>query len=173
VGQKEPNQSLRPRIYDPTNNPSIPIMATTGKPWPTVVIEVGVSESTDSIRSHRQLYLNHLTGVNVYIGVSYIRNETRATDSWYCCIATRDTAPPNPPPANPDRDWPPFKSVYQSVDDDKKRFPKLQDAVSPPTTYQIESKLIWHPEPLPAGLPLNFTIDLEALRQEIIEDVPP
>jgi hypothetical protein len=25
-----------------------------------VVVEVGVSESTESIRSHRQLYLNHL-----------------------------------------------------------------------------------------------------------------
>jgi hypothetical protein len=173
VGHKEPDQSLRPRIYDPTNNPAIPIMATTGKPWPTVVIEVGVSESTDSIRSRRQLYLNHLTGVNIYIGVAYNRNQTRATDTWYCCIATGDTAPPNPPPANPGRDWPPFKTIYQSVYDDKKRFPKLQDAVSAPTTYQIESRLIWYPEPRPAGQPAHFTIDLEALRLEVIEDVPP
>lgn len=173
VGRKEPDQSLRPDDYDPANNPSIPIMISTGNPWPTVVVEVGVSESTESIRSHRQLYLNHLTGVNIYIGVSYNRNDTRATDTWYCCIGTRDTNPPNPPPANPGRDWPPFKSVYESVADDKKRFLKLWDALSPPTTCQVESKLIWHPEPLPAGLPANFTIDLDALRRRLISVVPP
>jgi hypothetical protein len=173
VKRKEPDQSLHPVIYDPANNPAIPTMNADGNPWPTVVVEIGVSESTDSICSHRQLYLNHLTGVNVYIGVSYNRNETRATDSWYCCIATRDTAPPNPPPANPGRDWPPFKPVYPKPgDDDMKRFPKLQDAVSPPTTYQIDSRLLWHPDPLPAGLPAHFTIDLDALRRLLILSVP-
>jgi hypothetical protein len=172
VGHKEPDQSLLPRIYDPTNNPSIPIMTTTGKPWPTVVIEVGVSESTDSIRNHRQLYLNHLTGVNIYIGVSYNRSQTRATDNWYCCIATRDTAPPNLPPANPGRDWPPFISLYESVDDNTNRYLNLQDALHSPTAIEIESRLIWHPEPLPAGVPVHFTIDVEDIRQDLIEDVP-
>jgi len=144
-----------------------------GNPWPTVVVEVGVSENTESIRSHRQLYLNHLTGVNVYIGVSYNRNDTRVTDTWYCCIATQDTTPPNPPPANPGRDCPAFKSVYESVADDRKRDRKLHDALSPPTRCQIESPLIWHPKPLPAGLPEYFTVDLENLRRRLIAVVPP
>src|SRR5271170_8254493 len=98
--KKEPDQSARPWNYpDPYlgQNHLVPLIPATGKPFPTIVVEIGVSESIASIRSQRQLYLNHLTGVNVYIGVSYNKNQTRATDTWHCCIARRDTNPGNPP----------------------------------------------------------------------------
>src|SRR5271156_5811710 len=118
IGRKEPSQSLRPRPYpDQTlnNHLQVPIIQGTGRPWPTLVIDIDVSKSTPSIRDNRQNYLNNCTGVNVYIGVSYNKTQTRATDTWYCCIATRNiNAPPAPNPPPVGQNWPPFINIHET-----------------------------------------------------------
>jgi hypothetical protein len=50
---------------------------------------------------HRNKYLDHTTEVNVYTGVSYNRNESLQTDSWWMCVTHRDINTPQPAPGTP------------------------------------------------------------------------
>ena len=62
VKNKEPDQSFCPKIYpDPglNNSQRVTLMANQ-KPWPTLVIEFGVSKSVANISSHQQLYLGSM-----------------------------------------------------------------------------------------------------------------
>jgi hypothetical protein len=165
VKNKEPDQSFCPKIYpDPglNNSQQVKLMANQ-KPWPTLVIEIGVSESVASIR---QLYLNHLTGVNVYIGVAYNKNKDRTKDTWYCCIAQRDINPPNPHPVNPGPDWPPFIGIHESADEPP--YDKLSTPAPAAWTFHIDTDLLWHPQPAPPGLPQQFTVNCEDIRLAIV-----
>ena len=77
VSNKEPDQSLRPRRYpDPTvNNHQQVMIRANGRPWPTLVIEMGRSESVASIRQHRQMYLNGLAGLMYTLGSLITRSK--------------------------------------------------------------------------------------------------
>jgi hypothetical protein len=47
------------------------------RPWPTVMLEVGNSESVRHLAVIRDRVLGHHTQVNVFVGISYNRNKTR------------------------------------------------------------------------------------------------
>jgi len=130
-----------------------------------LVIEIDVSESFANIRSNRQLYLNYLTGVNVYIGVSY--NQNQDNDTWDCCIATRNINLPNPPPADPGRDWPPFISVRESND----TYYSLSAQAPATWTFNINTGLLWYPQKPPPGLPPAWIVNCEDIQQVIFEAI--
>src|SRR5271169_6995818 len=65
-----------------------------GFPFPTLILEVGNSQSGPNILQIRDRALSYLTGVNVFITVVYNRNRYRASDSWYMQVAVRDHLAP-------------------------------------------------------------------------------
>ena len=134
-----------------------------GKPWPTLVIEIGVSENIADFRRRRQLYLNHETSVNVFIGVGYHRNTNPADDTWHVCVAHRDINP-GTPPVNPGPTRPPFVDVFESNDEPTCH---LLSVAQPQWVFQIDTDLMWYPQTPPQGVPQQFTIDCDAIRQAI------
>lgn len=102
--KKQPDKSFipwpRPNPTNPLGN-LIQLQPIFGVPWPTIVLEVGNSEAVSKLIEHCNKCLGYTTQVNVFVGISYNRNTTRQTDSWWMCVAHRDTNAPQPPPGTP------------------------------------------------------------------------
>ena len=100
--KKQPDSAFIP---NPQPNPNnllanlIQLQPILGEPWPTIVLEVGNSKPISKLIKNRNKFLGHTTQVNVFVGVSYNRNTSRQTDSWWMCVAHRDIHAPQPPPA--------------------------------------------------------------------------
>ena len=102
--KKQPDSAFIPYPQPNSNNlfvNLIQLQPILGRPWPTIILEGGNSEPVIRLIEHRDKYLGHTTQVNVYVGVSYNRNRYRATDSWWMCVAHRDTNAPQPAPGTP------------------------------------------------------------------------
>lgn len=58
-------------------------MQPNGDAYPSLVMEVGNSQSIPNLISIRDRMLSWLTAINVFVLISYNRNGSRATDSWF------------------------------------------------------------------------------------------
>ena len=139
-------------------------------PWPTIVIEVGNSQSILSLLSIRDRALSYLTQINVVILVSYNRNVTRQADTWWIHIAARDIFAPQPPPGAPIT-YPNCSVLYD--------LPKGANSVDIPLAgnpiWSIPTWLFYWPEPVPIydpPLPRTFDISLERIRETIRRERP-
>jgi hypothetical protein len=138
-------------------------------------LEVGNSETVRHLAGIRDNILGHLTQVNVFVAVSYNRNAARNSDSWWACVAVRDTNPPNPPP-NPPPTWPPCDIIGEVARTPGGRYQRVEVPLQGNTIWSIPTHLLFHPEPIPVvqpPLPATFEVDVERLRKLIVETRPP
>jgi hypothetical protein len=71
---------------------------TNGDPFPSLILEVGHSQSIANLIGIRDRILSSQTAINVFVLIAYNRNSTRQSDTWYMQIAVKDHfAPPSPP----------------------------------------------------------------------------
>jgi hypothetical protein len=85
---KQPDQAFRPdpRPENPAMAALIQMRPVLGRPWPTIMLEVGNSQDeVPQLVDIRNRALGWKTQINVFIGIAYNRNQTRATDSWWAC----------------------------------------------------------------------------------------
>jgi hypothetical protein len=141
-----------------------------GEPWPTIVLDVGNSEPISNLIKNRNKYLGHTTQVNVYVGVSYNRNEYRETDSWWMCVAHRDI---HAPPATMVPEYPPAIIVGETQKTADNKYPNVNLPIPPNiSTWSVPTSLLFHPEPVPVmnpPLPPSLDINIELFRQKIVQ----
>jgi hypothetical protein len=146
------------------------------EPWPTIVLEVGNSESVPKLIEHRNKYLGYTTQVNVYVGVSYNRNTSRETDSWWVCVAHRDINAPQPPPGTPP-EYPEPIIVGELQKNASSRWPNINIPIPPSTSiWSVHTQFLFHPEPIPVmnpPFPMSFDINIDELRRAIVQYRPP
>ena len=174
--KKQPDKSFIPR---PRSNPTNPLgnliqlQPIFGVPWPTIVLEVGNSEAVSKLIERYNKCLGYTTQVNVFVGISYNRNTTRQTDSWWMCVAHRDTNAPQPPPGTP-LEYPAPIIVGEFQKDASNKYPKVNVPIFPnASTWSVETQLLFYPEPIPMMNPLfpaSFHMDVEAYRLAIVEN---
>ena len=70
-----------------------------GDPYPSLVLEVGNSQSIPDLISIRDRMLSWRTAINIFVLVAYNRTSSRTADSWFLQISVRDYLAPQPPPA--------------------------------------------------------------------------
>jgi hypothetical protein len=138
------------------------------RPWPTVMLGVGNSESVRHLAVIRDRVLGHHTQVNVFVGISYNRNKTRNSDSWWACLAIRNINPPNPP-ANAPATWPACTIIGEIPKTPGGRYQRLKvPFVGNTVIWSVPTAILFHPEPIPVlqpPLPQSFDLDLEPVRQ--------
>jgi hypothetical protein len=84
---------------------------TNGDPFPSLILEVGHSQSIPDLIGIRDRMLSPQTAINVFVFIAYNRNLTRQNDTWYMQITLRDYfAPPSPPRIH----VPPFVVAYET-----------------------------------------------------------
>jgi hypothetical protein len=110
-------------------------------------MEVGVSQT--ELMTIRDVVLGHRTQINVFVGVSYIRNTTRDRDSWWVCAAFRDVNALPPPPNAPDT-YPPC--IILETPQVNGRYPLVEDPIQN-SIWMIPTWVLYWPEPVPALLP--------------------
>ena len=177
--KKQPDSSFIPNPRPNPNNPLgnlVQLQPIFGEPWPTIVLEVGNSESITKLIEHRNKYLGHTTQVNVYVGVSYNRNGSRQTDSWWMCVAHRDINAPQPPPGtSPECPGPIIVGELQK--NASNRWPNVNVPIPPNASiWSVPTQFLFHPEPIPVmnpPFPPSFDIDIEAFRHAIVRHRPP
>jgi hypothetical protein len=87
-------QALLPNALIPPLFPQQP----NGDPYPSLVMEVGNSQSIPDLISIRDRMLSWRTAINLFVLISYNRDATRATNRWFFQISGRDCYAPQPPP---------------------------------------------------------------------------
>jgi len=96
---QEPDAAWRPnpRPQAPLPNALLPLLPSqpNGDPYPSLVMEVGNSQSIPDLINIRDRMLSWRTAINVFVLISYNRNATRATDTWFLQISVRDSMPRN------------------------------------------------------------------------------
>ena len=177
--RKQPDSAFIP---NPRPNPNnllanlIQLQPILGLPWPTIVLEVGNSEPVTKVIEHRDKYLGHTTQVNVYVGVSYNRNEYRQTDSWWICVVHRDIYAPQPPPGAPPQ-YPAPIIIGELQKNASNRWPNVNVPIPPNASiWSVPTQFLFHPEPIPVmnpPFPPSFDIDIEAFRHAIVRHRPP
>jgi hypothetical protein len=170
--KKSPDASFRPY---PRPNPAMlnaalvrlqPLFA---KPWPTIHLEVGNSQRVPDIITIRNNVLGHQTQVNAFFAVVYNRNSTPARDSWWACLAHRDTNAP-PPSLNSPATYP-GNTVVGELQKVNGKYMKINDPLPANTVWRVSTNLLFHPQPIPVlvpPLPPTLDIDLEIYRQTIL-----
>ena len=81
---KQPDQAFRPypRPVNPAMAALIQMQPVLGRPWPTIILEVGNSQDVPQLVDIRDRALGWKTQINVFVGIAYNRNQTRANNSW-------------------------------------------------------------------------------------------
>jgi len=170
---KQPNASFHPRPYPDKSLANAhlvriqPSGLNEGRPWATLVVEIGTSETVTEIPGHRAKYLGHKTGVNVYVAIAYNKSPDgdTANDTWWVSVAKRDiTAPPAAP--NDPPEYPPCILVGQTADGP----PYTPVSVAVPLVIEVESALLWYPQPPPQNAPPTIKIDCNDYRNIIITE---
>jgi len=139
-----------------------------GLPFPTLILEVGNSQSCPDILRIRDRALSYLTGVNVFVTVVYNRNQSRASDSGYMQVAVRDYLAPQPPPGTQNT-YPPCVVLFETAKVNG-RYPLVNTRISAAYNNNIWPLAIhhlYHPQPVPIlnpPLPAQFDINIEAIR---------
>jgi len=139
-----------------------------GDPFPSLILEVGNSQSIPDILNIRNRMLSPQTAINVFVLIAYNRNASRQTDTWYMQIALRDRfAPPSPPGMQ----IPPFIVVYETPKIGA-RNPKVDTPLAQGMrAYNLDTDCLYDPESIPnlnPPLPASFLIDAEQIRNTIV-----
>ena len=141
-----------------------------GDLYPSLVLEVGNTQSIPDLMRIRDHMLSWRTAINVFVLISYNRNATRATDSWYLQISVRDYLAPHPPPGTR-ADYPACIVVYETPKIGA-RYPRVNNPLAQGTeVYHLGTSHLYHPETPPIlnpPLPASFAIDVDAIRATII-----
>jgi hypothetical protein len=161
--RKPPDQAFRPypRPANPATAALIQMQPVLGHPWPTIILEVGNSQGVPQLVDIRDRALGWKTQINVFAGIAYNRNQTRATDSWWARVTVRDTNA-NPPAAHSPNTYPPETA--------KVRYPKVETPLVGNTIWSVPTALLYHPEPvrvLKPPLPASFDFDVDRIRRAI------
>jgi hypothetical protein len=132
-------------------------------------MEVGNSQSILDLLGIRDRMLSWRTATNVFVLISYNRNATRATDSWYLQIAVRDYFAPQPPPGI-GANYPACTILYETPKIGP-RYPRVDNPLAQGTqVYHLDITHLYHPEPPPVlnpPLPASFRFDVEQIRMTI------
>jgi hypothetical protein len=169
--KKQPDAAFVPRAWpNPTalNAALVKIQLILGVPFPTLVLEVGVSQRCADILRIRDRTLSYLTGVNVFVAIVYNRNKTRGSDSWYMEVAVRDYFAPEPPPGTGNT-YPPCIVLFETAKINS-RYPSLNTRIRVNNIWQVPVHHLYHPQSIPILEPLlppHFEIDVEYIRSEI------
>src|SRR5271170_6590128 len=114
---QQPDSAWRPKPRPQALLPNalLPLlpMQPNGDPYPSLVMEVGNSQSIPDLISIRDRMLSWRTAINVFVLIAYNRNATRAIDNWFLRIAVRDYLAPQPPPGT-GADYPACTVLYET-----------------------------------------------------------
>jgi hypothetical protein len=149
--------------------PLIPQQAN-GHSYPSLVLEVGNSQSIADIIGICNRMLSWRTAINVFVLIAYNCNTTGATDTWFLQITVRDYFAPQPPPGT-DTNYPACIVLYETPKIGA-HYPRVNNPLAPGTqVYHLDTCHLYHPEPPPIlnpPLPASFRIDIEQIRTTII-----
>jgi len=168
--RKQPDQAFRPypRPANPAMAALIQMQPVLGYPWPTIILEVGNSQGVPQLVDIRDRALGWKTQINVFVSIAYNRNQTRTTDSWWACVAVRDTNA-NPPAANSPNTYPACQVLHETAKVNN-RYPKVETPLVGNTIWSVPTALLYHPEPVPVLnplLPASFDFDVDRIRRAI------
>jgi hypothetical protein len=142
---------------------------TNGAPFPTLILEVGVSQSISDLLQIRDKALSWKTGINVFVLIAFNRNLARATDTWFMQVSHRDFTAPLPPPTTPDT-YPPCIVMFETAKTGN-RYPRVDTPIPPgQQVWAIPTIHLYFPEPLPVlnpAISAAFNINIEMIRQII------
>jgi hypothetical protein len=142
-----------------------------GKPWPTIILEIGNTESVTKILDIRDRALGHKTAINIFIGVVYNENSARPLDTWFVTVAHRNLTATAPTPNSPNK-YPPAIVIGEFTKANG-RYPRVNDAIVGNTVWSVPTSYLYHPKPVPAlppPLPPTLEIDLEKFRLNILRN---
>jgi hypothetical protein len=157
---------------NPNNLPTaalVQLQPVFGLAWPTIVLEASQSQPATRLVVIRDFVLGWRTQVNIYFTVSFNRNTTPATESWWAQLAIRDVHAPAPPP-NADDKYPGCVVLHE-LPVVNGRYPRLENPLPPNTIWSVPTTLLYHPEPVPQlvpPLPPSYDINLEEYRLLIL-----
>jgi len=176
---QQPDSAWRPKPRPQALLPNalLPLlpMQPNGKPYPSLVMEVGNAQSIPDLIGIRDRMLSWRTAINVFILISYNRNASRATDSWFFQISVRDYYAPQPPPGT-GANYPACTVLYETPKLGA-RYPILENPLAQgaqhydlPTThlYEPETPAILNP-----ALPASLRINIEQIRATIMDERDP
>jgi len=146
-----------------------------GDPYPSLVMEVGNSQSIPDLISIRDRMLSWRTAINVFVLISYNRNASRATDSWFFQISVRDYYAPQPPPWT-GANYPACTVLYETPKLGA-RYPRVENPLAQGAQhYDLPTSHLYEPETPPIlnpALPASFRINIEAIRATIMDERHP
>jgi hypothetical protein len=176
---QEPDAAWRPnpRPQAPLPNALLPLLPSqpNGDPYPSLVMEVGNSQSIPDLINIRDRMLSWRTAINVFVLISYNRNATRATDTWILQISVRDYYAPQPPPGTPEN-YPACTVLYETPKLTV-RYPRVELPLAQGAQiYDLPTSHLYEPETLPIlnpVLPASFRINIEQIRVTILNERRP
>lgn len=149
-----------------------------GTPFPTLILEVGSSQSIAALLNICDRALGHTTQINAVILVSYDRNSTRTADTFWCQLAVRDLFAPAPPPGTPNTY--PAPIVLYNIPKRNNRYPRVEDPIDPQwipvKLWSLPTQYLYYPEIPPnfnPPLPPSFDFDITVIKQTIQDERRP
>jgi len=139
-----------------------------GRPWPTIILEVGNSKGVPDLADICDRPLGWKTQIKVFVGIAYNRIQTRATDSWWACVAVRDINA-NPPAANSPNTYPSCQVLHETAKANI-RYPNVEAPLVGITPWSVPTALLYHPDPVPVlnpPLPASFDFGLDRIQRAI------
>jgi len=119
--------------------------------------------------------LSYRTAINVFVLISYNRNATRATDSWFLQVSVRDFYAPQPPPGTL-TNYPACTVLYETPKIGAP-YPRVELALAHGTQIcDLPISHLYHPETTPILnpiLPVSFRINVEQIRVTILNQRRP
>lgn len=171
--RKQPDSAWRPDR--PPNAPPANAFAaaiptqTNGDPFPTLILEVGNSQSIADLLRIRDRALSWLTAINVFVLIAYNRNATRQTDSYFIQVAHRDYSAPTPPPGTMNT-YPPCRVLFETIRVNG-RYPRVDNPLPAQSQiWHIPTTHLYWPEAIPTitpAVPQNFGLNIEVIRRTI------
>ena len=174
--RKQPDSAWGPknRPHLPLPNPYATLIPTqtNGTPFPTLILEVGNSQSIPDLVQIRDKALGWKTGINIFVLIAYNRNSTHATDSWFIQVSHRDFTAPQPPPTTGDT-YPSCIVMFETAKI-RNRYPLVNTPIPPADQiWTIPTSHLYFPESIPVLNPLipaAFDINIEMIRQTITSE---
>jgi hypothetical protein len=171
--RKQPDSSWGPHPRPQPARPNSPVVTiirqSNGDIYPTLVLEVGNSQRLPDLLQIRDRCLGWQTGINVFVIISYNRNLSRQTDSWYMQVAHRDFTAPQPPAGFPDTHTPCI--VLFETAKANNRYPRVNASITAPNDVcEVPTDYLFLPEPRPNTTPAHpdhFIINVEEIRKTI------
>jgi len=176
---QQPDSSWRPKPRPQALLPNALLqllpMQPNGDPYPSLVMEVGNSQSIPDLISIRDRMLSWRTAINVFVLISYNRDASRATDSWFFQISVRDYYAPQPP-SGTGANYPACTVLYETPKLGA-RYPRVEQPLAQVAQhYDLPTSHLYEPETPPIlnpALPASFRINIEQIRATIMDDRQP